>query len=96
MAIDSELRHLMLAHQLLEIGPDRIGALGQSIVALVDHFVEDLHALVRSTHLVGIGVHECPVNVDRLPRLLHGIEFAAHVLNGLRHEGQERLETFEH
>ena len=96
MAIDSELRHLVLAHQLLEIGPHRIGTLGQSIVALVDHFVEDLHALIGSTHLVGIGVHECPVNVDRLPRLLHRIEFAAHVLNGLRHERQERLETFEH
>jgi hypothetical protein len=29
--VDGELRHLVLAHQGLDVGPDRIGALGEGV-----------------------------------------------------------------
>ena len=50
----------------LEVGPHRVGALGEDPVALVEHLVEDLHALVGQADLVGVGVHQRPA--DRAQR----------------------------
>ncbi len=48
VAVDGELRHLVLAHQLFEVGPDRVRALGEDALALVEHLVEDHDAWLGS------------------------------------------------
>ena len=65
--VDGELRHAVLAHQRLQVGPDRVGALGQHVGLLVEHLVEDLDALVGQAHLVRVGVHQRPPHGRRRP-----------------------------
>ena len=66
VAVDGELRDRALlvagAHHLLHVGPHRVGALGEDPVALVEHLVEDLDALVGQADLVGVGVHQGPAD----------------------------------
>ena len=85
----------VLAHQRLEVGPDGVGALGQRVGALVEHLVEDLHALVGQPHLVGVGVHQRPVHGDGVPVLDCGVQLTADVLDRLADPGQQRLEAWE-
>ena len=68
VAVDGELRDAVLAHHRLHVGPDRVGALGEHAVALVEDLVEDLHALVGQPHLVGVGVHQRPPDLGLAPR----------------------------
>ena len=99
MAVDGELRDravgVALAHHRLEVGPDRVGALGEDPVALVEHLVEDRDALVGQPHLVGVGVHQRPAHRHRVPVLDGGVELAADVLDRLLHGRQLRLEPRE-
>ena len=71
VGVDGELRdralRVALAHDLLHVGPHGVGALGDDPVALVEHLVEDLHALVGQADLVGVGVHQRPAD-GRRPR----------------------------
>ena len=60
--VDGELRDLVLAHHRLHVRPHRVGPLGDDPVALVEHLVEDLHALVGQPDLVGVGVHQRPAH----------------------------------
>jgi len=69
--------------------------LGERVLALVDDLVEDLHALVRQPDLVGIGVHQRPVDLDGVPLLRPCVELTADVLDRLadaREQGLERGE----
>ena len=91
VCVDGELRHAVLAHERLEVRPHRVGALGQRVVALVEHLVEDLDALVRCAHLVGVRVHQDPADVDVVPGLDDRVDLAADVLDRLGHEGQQLL-----
>ena len=58
----------VLPHQRLDVRPDRVGALGEDPVPLVEHLVEDLHALVGQPDLVGVGVHQRPADGLALER----------------------------
>jgi len=84
------------AHGGLHVRPHRVGALGQDPVPLVEHLVEDLHALVGQPDLVGVGVHQRPPHLGALPRLLRGVQLTADVLDRLLHRGQQWLEQREH
>ncbi len=107
VAVHGELRDRALlvtgAHHLLHVGPHRVGALGEDPVALVEHLVEDLHALVGQAHLVGVGVHQRPPHggAARLgaggavPVLDDRVELAADVLDGLLHRRQLALQARE-
>ncbi|CAB4874077.1 unannotated protein [freshwater metagenome] len=87
MAIDRELRHIGLAHQRLEIWPNRICALGKCIIALINYFVQNLHALIRCTDLVGIRVHKHPAHLNGVPIFQGGIKFTTDVLDRLVDQG---------
>jgi hypothetical protein len=93
VGVDGELADAGLAHEGREVGPDGVGALGQGVGALVEHLVEDHEALVGQPHLVGVGVHQRPVDGDVVPGLDLGVQLAADVLDGLLHLGQQGLET---
>ena len=95
VAVDGELRDAVLAHHLLHVGPHGVGALGQHPVTLVEHLVEDLHALVGQPDLVGVGIHQRPPDVDRLPVLEGRVELATDVLDRLGDRRQTRLEQGE-
>ena len=59
----------MLAHQRLQIGPDRVRPLGQDPVLLVQDLVEDRDALVGQAHLVRVRIAQAPADIDRVPVL---------------------------
>ena len=85
----------VLAHHLLHVGPHRVGALGEDPVALVEHLVEDLDALVGQPDLVGVGVHQRPPDLDGVPVLDDGVQLAADVLDRLGDRRQARLQAGE-
>jgi hypothetical protein len=95
VGVHGELGYAVLAHELLEVGPHRVGPLGKRVRVLVDHLVEDLDALVGDADLIGVGVHERPVHAHGLPRLGHRVELAADVLHRLGHEREKSLELRE-
>ena len=96
VVFDAELRHAVLAHQRLEVGPHRIGALAQDICLLVEDFVQDRDTLVRRADLVGVGVHQCPADVHGVPVFDNRVDLAADVLHRLADERQQLLEAREH
>ena len=107
VAVDGELRDRALlvtgAHHLLHVGPHRVGALGEDPVALVEHLVEDLDALVGQADLVGVGVHQGPADrraarlgrLGAVPVLDDRVQLATDVLDGLLHRGQPGLQARE-
>ena len=98
MRVDGELRHPVLAHQGLEVGPHGVGALGEGVGPLVEHFVEDHDALVGHADLVGVGVHQRPAHggvAGDVPLLDGGVQLAADVLDRLAHLLEQRLERAE-
>ena len=95
VAIDGELRDAVAAHEGLEVGPHRVGALAQRVIAAIEHLVEDLDPLVRRTHLVGIGIHQRPAHGHGVPVLADGVDLAAHVLDRLLHQGEHAFELLE-
>jgi hypothetical protein len=92
VAVHRELRQVVLAHQLLQVRPDAVGALSEHVVALVEHLVQDLDALVRHPDLVGVRVHQRPPHRDGLPVLDDRVELAAYILDGLFDQRKQRLE----
>ena len=95
MGIDGELGDGVLTHERLEVGPHRIGALTQHTRLLIEHLIENLHALIGGTHLVGIGIHQRPAHLGGIPVADDGIDFASDVLDRLlnaREQGFERGE----
>ncbi len=95
VAVHGELRHLVLAHQLFEVGPHAVRALRQHAFALVQHLVQDHDALVGQPDLVRVRVHERPADVTRIPRLDGGVELTADVLDGLLHMREQSFELWE-
>ena len=95
VAVDGELRDPFGAHDRLEVRPHRVGALGQDPVALVEHLVEDLDALVGQADLVGVGVHQRPADVDLVPVLAGRVELPTDVLDRLLHGRQLGLQARE-
>ena len=99
VAVDGELRDVALAHDPLHVGPHRVRALGEDPVALVEDFVEDLHALVGQADLVGVGVHQSPPHRRALgsavPVLDRGVQLAPDVLDRLLHGRKLRLQARE-
>jgi hypothetical protein len=93
VGVDGELADAVLAHQGGEVGPDGVGALGQGVGPLVEHLVQDHQALVGQPDLVGVGVHQRPVDGDVVPRLDLRVQLAADVLDRLLHLREERFET---
>ena len=91
--VHGELRHAVLAHQRLEVRPDRVGALGEHVGLLVEHLVEDLHALVGQADLVRVRVHQRPPHGRGVPVLDDRAELAADVLDRLAHPGQQLLKA---
>ena len=67
MGVQGELRHLVLAHQGLQVGPHRVRPLGQDPVPLVQDLVQDGDALVGQAHLVRVRVAQAPADVDARP-----------------------------
>ena len=92
MSIYGELRDTAFAHEGLKVGPHGIGALGKRILDSVDHLVQDLHALVGCTDLIGIGIHQHPAHGRVGPLLDHRVDLAADVLDRF---GDERQNLFE-
>ncbi len=95
VAVDGELRHLVLAHELFQVRPHAVRALGEDALALVEHLVEDHDALVGQPDLVRVRVHERPADVTRIPRLDGGVELTADVLDGLLHMREQSFELWE-
>ncbi len=96
--VDGELRHPVLTHEALHVGPDRVGALGQGVGPFVEDLVEDHDALVRHADLVGVGVHQRPADglvAGDVPVLDLAVELAADVLDGLADLRQQRFEPVE-
>ena len=96
VAVDGELRDAVLAHQGFEVGPDRVGALGEDALAFVQHLVEDHDTLVGQAHLVGVRVHERPADVAGLPRFDGGVQFTPDVLDGFLHLREQSFELWKH
>ena len=96
MGVDGELRHAVLAHQPLQVGPDRVGTLGEHVGLLVEHLVEDLHALVGQADLVRVRIHQRPAHGDGVPVLDDGAQLAADVLDRLAHQREQPLQPIEH
>jgi hypothetical protein len=94
--VDGELRYPMFAHQGFQVGPHRVGALGQDVGLFVEHLVQDLDALVRQPDLVRVRVHQRPADGRGVPVLDHRAEFAADVLDRLADPRQQRLQPAEH
>src|SRR5436309_1690704 len=65
--VDGDLRDAVLAHEPFQVGPDRVGALGQHVGPLVEDLVQDLHALVGPADLVRVRVHERPPDGRGVP-----------------------------
>ena len=104
VGVDGELRDGLLAQHPLHVRPHRVGALGDDPVALVEHLVEDLDALVGQADLVGVGVHQRPADGlatgllgagTAVPVLDRGVQLAADVLDRLGDSRQVRLEELE-
>ncbi len=95
VGVHGELGDAVLAQQILQVRPDRVGALGQDVRLLVENFVEDLDALVGKADLVGVGVHQAPANYRVLPRLDLGISFAAEIAHGFADPRQQRFQARE-
>ena len=92
MGVDREQREPFAAHDLLEVGPGRIRALGEGIRPLVQDLVEDLQPLVGEADLVRVRVHEEPPDPLRGGRRYLGAELAADVARRLLDRGEVRLE----
>ena len=90
--VDGELRDAVLAHEGLEVGPYGVRALAEHAGLLIEHLVENLDALVGGPDLVGIGVHQRPVDISLVPLGRDGVHLAADVLNGLLDQGEQRLQ----
>ena len=97
VAVDRELRHLVLAHERLEVGQHGVGAFGQRVGLLVEHLVQNLDALVRQTDLVGVRVHQGPAHRDGVvaPWLDDAVQLSADVLDGFAHAREQGLEKVE-
>ena len=95
MTIDGELRNTVFSHQLLEIGPHRVGALGEHVLASVENLVQDLHTLIRGTDLVGVGVHQRPPHRGVFPVFDDGVHLATDVLDRLADARQQRFQAIE-
>jgi hypothetical protein len=95
--VDGELADPVLAHERLEIRPDRVCSLGQDAITFVQDLVEDLDALVGQADLVRIRIHERPPDsfVVGAPVLDGRVELAAHVLDRLLHPRQQRFQARE-
>ena len=91
--VDGELRDAVLAHEPGQVRPDGVGALGEGVRALVEHLVEDHQALVGQPDLVGVGIHQRPVDRDVVPRLDLRVQLTADVLDRLLDLGQQRFEA---
>ncbi len=92
MGVDREQREPFAAHDLLEVGPGRIRALGEGIRPLVQDLVEDLQPLVGEADLVRVRVHQEPPDPLRGGRRYLGAELAADVARRLLDRGEVRLE----
>ena len=92
VGVDREQRDVLAPHDLLEVGPGGVGALGEGVGALVEDLVEDLQALVGEADLVGVRVHQQPPDPLRARRRDLGAELAADVARRLLDRGEVRLE----
>ena len=89
-------RDVRLAHLLLHIAPGCVAALAPYALHIVHHAVEDAHAEIRHTDLIGIGKAEGDACVD-LALILHdGVEFPADIACRLLHAWQDAFESFIH
>jgi len=95
MTLQAQQRQSHRAHPLLKVGPNREDPLGQHPVDLVQYLVENRLALVRLAHLVGVRVHQHPVQIGVCPILGHRIQFAADILDRLGHLREQRLQPVE-
>lgn len=55
VGVHGEVRDPVLAHEFLQVGPDRVGAFGEYTLAFVEDLVEDLDPLVGHANLIGVG-----------------------------------------
>ena len=95
MTINGELRNTLLSHQFLEIGPHRVGALGENVRASVEDLVQDLHSLIRGADFVSVGVHQCPPHSGVFPVFDDGVHLATDVLDRFADPRQQRFEAIE-
>ncbi len=96
VAVDGERGHAVLAHQCLEVGPDRVAALGQRVGPLVEQFVENLDALVGQADLVGVRVEQRPADGRGIPVFRERVQLSADVLHRLGDAREERFQGREH
>src|SRR5262249_58842702 len=86
-----ELADAALTHEDLQVRPDAVRALREHAIASVQHLIEDLDALVGDAYLVGVRVHQRPPDVRGVPVLHDRVELAAHVLDRLAPQREQRL-----
>ena len=93
--VDGELRDAVRPHELFQVGPDAVGALGEHARLLVQHLVEDGDALVGLADLVRVRVEQRPPDIGLIPHLNGGIHLTPDILHWLAHQRQQGLQLRE-
>ena len=92
VGVDAEQRQTPRPQRRLHVGPRRVGALGDGVVALVQDLVKDLEPLVGEADLVGVGVDQEESNPAHLVVRPLAASLHSDVASGLLHPGQERFD----
>ena len=95
VAVDGEGGHPVLAHQRLEIRPDRVAALGQGVGALVEDLVEDLTPWLGSPTSYASGYISAHRTAADSQSLSCAFSSPPTYCTGLDTRGQQRLESGE-
>ena len=95
-ALQGVERDARLLHLLIHIPPGGKAALAPDEVQAVHRVVEDAHAEVRHTDLVGIGEAEGEADIHLLLVLEDLVIFPARIARGLLHPGQDAFQAFVH
>jgi hypothetical protein len=92
MGVDGEERHPGGAELGLQVGPGRVGTLGDCVVALVEDLVQDLEPLVGQPDLVGVGIEQQPRNLTGSVFRPDAAALHSDIPSGLLDPGQERFD----
>ena len=95
-ALKGVQRHIRLFHFLIHISPRGINALAPDVGQLVHGRIQDAHAEVGHTYLVGIRKTECYSYINVSLILYYLIVFAAGIARRLLHLGKYAFKSFIH
>ena len=83
LALEREQGDILLAHDLIKIGPRRINALAPGILALIEHIVKYLYPQVGHAHLIYIREAHTEPYVNRVKILNDRVDFVPDITLGL-------------